>query len=640
MKVKLPNGDIIDISENSSPLDVAQKISSGLAKQAVVASVDGELWDLSRPIPDNDEPSIVEIKKFDNDDGKKTFWHSTAHIMAYAVKNLFPDVKVTIGPAIDNGFYYDFDKSVPFTPDDLAKIEAEMKKIVDADMPFERTEISRNEASKMFESMGENYKLELLEAIPDDETVTIYTIGGFVDLCRGPHLPSSGYLKCFKLLSIAGAYWRGDERNPMLQRIYGISFPKKSQLDEYLKWLEEAEKRDHRKLGKQLDLFLMNNDVGPGLVLWTPKGTMILEIIEAFWRKQHLKNGYQLVRSPHIGRENLWQTSGHLDFYADNMFPKMVVDGQGYYIKPMNCPFHIEIYKRKRYSYRELPLRWAELGTVYRYERSGVLHGLLRVRGFTQDDAHIICRADQVEDEIVKVLNFSLFMLRSFGFEDFHIYISTRPKEKSVGEPQKWELAQESLKKAVERENIPFDIDEGGGAFYGPKIDIKLKDALEREWQLTTIQFDFNLPERFDMTYTAQDGSFQQPYMIHRALLGAMERFFATLLEHCGGNFPLWLAPVQVSVMTVSEKFVDYAQEIANELIDNDIRTELDDSDQRIGYKIRSAEGQKIPYMIIVGAKEEQNRNISVRKHIAGDLGSMPLGEFIDRLKSEIDSKS
>ncbi len=636
MKIKLPDGKILDMPKNSSPMDVADSISSGLAKRAVVASVDGKLWDLMRPIPESDEPIELEIKKFDDDDGKQTFWHSTAHIMAYAVKKLFPDVKVTIGPAIENGFYYDFDKSEPFTPDDLIKIEAEMKKIVEQNLPFERDEISRDEAYKLFESMGENYKLELLEAIPESETVSIYTVGEFVDLCRGPHLPSTGYVKHFKLLSVAGAYWRGDERNPMLQRIYGISFPKKSQLDEYLKWLAEAEKRDHRKLGKQLDLFLMDNDIGPGLVLWTPKGAMILEIIEDFWRKQHLKNGYQLVRTPHIGRENLWQTSGHLDFYSENMFPKMVVEGQGYYIKPMNCPFHIKIYKRKRYSYRDLPLRWAELGTVYRYERSGVLHGLLRVRGFTQDDAHIICRADQVEDEILRVLRFSLFMLRSFDFKDFHIYISTRPAEKSVGEPEMWELAQESLKKAVERENIPFDIDEGGGAFYGPKIDIKLKDALNREWQLTTIQFDFNLPERFDMTYTASDGSFQRPYMIHRALLGAMERFFATLLEHTGGNFPLWLAPVQVSVISVSEKYREYAQKVTDRLLEDDFRVELDDSDQRIGYKIRAAENQKIPYMIIVGEKEENSGNISVRKHLEGDLGSMNLDEFIEKLKNEM----
>ncbi|MCD6531711.1 threonine--tRNA ligase [bacterium] len=640
MKVKLPDGSIIEVAPGATPMDVAKSISSRLAKEALVAVVDGKLWDLVRPLPQKNEPVSVEIKKFDDPEGRQTFWHSTAHIMAHAVKDLFPEVKVTIGPAIDMGFYYDFDKPEPFTPDDLAKIEARMAELVKSDLPFIRKEVSRQEAYELFNSMGENYKLELLEDIPEDEVVSIYQVGDFVDLCRGPHLPSSGYIKYFKLLSVAGAYWRGDERNPMLQRIYGISFPKKSQLEEYLKWREEAEKRDHRRLGKQLDLFLIDNEVGPGLVLWTPRGAMVLQIIEDFWRKEHLRHGYQLVRTPHIGREILWQTSGHLDFYRENMFPRMEVEGQGYYVKPMNCPFHIKIYKRRRYSYRELPLRWAELGTVYRYERSGVLHGLLRVRGFTQDDAHIICRDDQVEDEILEVLRFSLYMLRSFGFEDFHIYISTRPEGKSVGSPQMWELAQNSLKKAVEREGIDYDIDEGGGAFYGPKIDIKLRDALNREWQLSTIQFDFNLPERFDMTYVAADGTFKRPYMIHRALFGSMERFFATLLEFTGGNFPVWIAPTQVAVLPVSEKYLDYARRVFDRLFAEDIRVELDDSSERIGYKIRAAETIKIPYMLIVGAKEQETGAVSVRRHGEGDLGQMPLDEFVDRIKREIEKRS
>ncbi len=640
MKVKLPDGSIIEVAPGATPMDVAKSISPRLAKEAVVAVVDGKLWDLTRPLPEKDEPVSVEIKKFDDPEGRQTFWHSTAHIMAHAVKDIFPEVKVTIGPAIDMGFYYDFDKPEPFTPDDLARIEARMAELVKSDLPFIRKEVSRQEAYELFKSMGENYKLELLEDIPEDEVVSIYQVGDFIDLCRGPHLPSSGYIKYFKLLSVAGAYWRGDERNPMLQRIYGISFPKKSQLEEYLKWREEAEKRDHRRLGKQLDLFLIDNEVGPGLVLWTPRGAMILQIIEDFWRKEHLRNGYQLVRTPHIGREILWQTSGHLDFYRENMFPRMEVEGQGYYVKPMNCPFHIKIYKRRRYSYRELPLRWAELGTVYRYERSGVLHGLLRVRGFTQDDAHIICRDDQVEDEILEVLRFSLYMLRSFGFEDFHIYISTRPEGKSVGEPEMWELAQNSLRKAVEREGIDYDIDEGGGAFYGPKIDIKLRDALNREWQLSTIQFDFNLPERFDMTYVAADGTFKRPYMIHRALFGSMERFFATLLEFTGGNFPVWIAPTQVAVLPVSEKYIDYARQVFDSLFAEDIRVELDDSSERIGYKIRAAETMKIPYMLIVGAKEQETETVSVRRHGEGDLGQMPLEEFVDRIKREIEKRS
>ncbi len=620
-------------------MDVARKISTGLASEAVVAIVDGELWDLTRPMPEKDKPIPVEIKKFDSPEGKQTFWHSTAHIMAHAVRDLFPDVKIAIGPAIDNGFYYDFDREEPFVPEDLEKIEERMREIIENNLSFERKEITKSEAYHLFNSMNENYKVELLNNIDDEDIVSIYTIGEFVDLCRGPHLPSTGMVKHIKLLSIAGAYWRGNETNPMLQRIYGISFPKKSQLDEFLRWRREAEQRDHRKLGKQLDLFIMDEDVGPGLVLWTPKGATILEIIEDFWRKEHYKNGYQIVRSPHIGRENLWQTSGHLDFYSENMFPMMDVEGQGYYIKPMNCPFHIKLYNRTRHSYRDLPLRWAELGTVYRYERSGVLHGLLRVRGFTQDDAHIICRDDQVEDEIWRVLKFSLYMLRNFNFEDFHIYLSTRPADNIVGEQSNWELAQKSLKSAVERENIPYDIDEGGGAFYGPKIDIKLKDALGREWQLSTIQFDFNLPERFDMTYVASDGSFQRPYMIHRALLGAMERFFATLLEHCGGNFPLWLAPIQVIILPVSEKYVRYAKKVRENIRNHNIRTELDDSDERVSYKIRMAENQKIPYMLIVGSEEKDKHTVSVRRHQEGDIGVMTVRDFIDKIEDEIGQK-
>ncbi|MCD6417171.1 threonine--tRNA ligase [bacterium] len=639
IKVKLPDGSILEMESGSSALDVAKKISSGLAKEAVVAVVNGEPYDLTRPLPESGETVSVEIKKFDDREGRETFWHSTAHIMAHAVKDLFPDVKVAIGPAIDEGFYYDFDKEEPFTPDDLVKIEKRMAELVKENLPFVRKEISRKEAYTFFAGQGESYKLELLEAIPEDETVSLYTVGDFVDLCRGPHLPSSGLIKHFKLVSIAGAYWRGDERNKALQRIYGVSYPKKSMLEDYIERRKEAQKRDHRKLGKELDLFIIDNEVGPGLVLWTPNGAAIREVIEDFWRKEHRKNGYHLVFTPHLGRDTLWQTSGHLAFYQENMYAPMEIDEQRYFIKPMNCPFHIKIYQRKRYSYRELPLRWAELGTVYRYERSGVLGGLLRVRGFTQDDAHIICRADQVEAEILRVLKFSIYMLKSFGFEDFHIYLSTKPAEKFVGDEQMWELAQNSLKKAIEAEGIAYDIDEGGGAFYGPKIDIKVKDALRREWQLSTIQFDFNLPERFDMVYTAQDGTFHRPYMIHRALLGSLERFFATLIEHWAGNFPLWLAPVQVIVLPVSDKHNEYARKIYDELFERDFRVEIDDSDERIGYKIRAAENRKIPYMIIVGAKEEEANNISVRKHLKGDIGSMTMAEFIEKTSAEIKSK-
>lgn len=639
MKAKLPDGSELEYEAGATPLSLAERISQRLAKAALVAVVDGKLWDLTRPLPENiAEPISFRILTFDDQRGKETFWHSTAHVMAHAVKDLFPDVKVAIGPAIDMGFYYDFDKKEPFTPADLEKIEARMMEIIKADLPFIRKEVSKEEAYKIFDEAGESYKLEILSEIPEDETVSIYIVGDFVDLCRGPHVPTTGYIKHFKLLSIAGAYWRGDERNPMLQRIYGISFPKKSQLDEFLKIREEAEKRDHRRLGKELDLFMFDQSVGPGLVLWTPNGSAVREVIEDFWRKEHRAHGYKLIYTPHIGRSVLWQQSGHLEFYKEYMYPPMEFEGQQYFVKPMNCPFHIKLYNRKRHSYRELPIRWAELGTVYRYERSGVLHGLLRVRGFTQDDAHIICRPDQVEDEIREVLKFSLYILRTFGFENFKIYLSTRP-EKFVGDPKDWDLAEHSLKEAIEALELPYEIDEGGGAFYGPKIDIVLKDALGRAWQCSTIQFDFNLPERFDMTYIDKDGTPKRPYMIHRALLGSIERFFATLVEHYAGNFPVWLAPVQVVVLPVSEKYIGYAREVYSKLFNEDLRVELDDSSERISYKIRAAEVRKIPYMIIVGAKEVEAGTVSVRRHGVGDLGQMTLSNFIKNLRNDIKNK-
>ena len=639
MKAKLPDGSELEYEAGATPLSLAERISQRLAKAALVAVVDGKLWDLTRPLPENiAEPISFRILTFDDPRGKETFWHSTAHVMAHAVKDLFPDVKVAIGPAIDMGFYYDFDKKEPFTQADLEKIEARMMEIIEADLPFIRKEVSKEEAYKIFDEVGESYKLEILSEIPEGETVSIYIVGDFVDLCRGPHVPTTGYIKHFKLLSIAGAYWRGDERNPMLQRIYGISFPKKSQLDEFLKIREEAEKRDHRRLGKELDLFMFDQSVGPGLVLWTPNGSAVREVIEDFWRKEHRAHGYKLIYTPHIGRSVLWQQSGHLEFYKEYMYPPMEFEGQEYFVKPMNCPFHIKLYNRKRHSYRELPIRWAELGTVYRYERSGVLHGLLRVRGFTQDDAHIICRPDQVEDEIREVLKFSLYILRTFGFENFQIYLSTRP-EKFVGDPKDWDLAEHSLKEALEALELPYEIDEGGGAFYGPKIDIVLKDALGRAWQCSTIQFDFNLPERFDMTYIGIDGKPKRPYMIHRALLGSIERFFATLVEHYAGNFPVWLAPVQIIVLPISKDCNEYAWEVYRKLFDEDLRVELDDSSERISYKIRAAEVRKIPYMIIVGTREVEAGTISVRRHGIGDLGQMTLSDFIKNLRNDIKNK-
>ncbi len=638
MKVKLPDDSILQITDGSTPLDVAKSISSGLARDAIVAVVNGQPWDLTRSLPESENPVELKILKFNDTLSRETFWHSSAHVMAYAVKDIFPKVKIAIGPAIDSGFYYDFDTLQPFTPDDLSKIEIRMKELIEQDIPFERKEISREDAYALFKSLNENYKLELLDEIPREETITIYTIGNFVDLCLGPHLPSTGYVKYFKLLSIAGAYWQGDERNPMLQRIYGVSFPKKSKLEEHMKLLHEAEKRDHRKLGKELDLFHFDKDVGPGLVLWTPKGAAIREIIENTWKNEHRKHGYEIIMTPHIGKSNLWKTSGHLDFYIEDMYSPMDVDGQLYFLKPMNCPFHISLYKRKRHSYRDLPLRWTELGTVYRYERSGVLHGLTRVRGFTVDDAHIICRPDQILDEIVGVINFSYSLLRLFGFEKFQIFLSTKP-DKYVGSNENWEMAEKSLMSAINSTEFPYSIDEGAGVFYGPKIDIFLTDALQRSWQCTTIQFDFNLPERFDMIYIAKDGLPKRPYVIHRALFGSIERFFAILLEHYSGNFPVWLAPVQVAILPVSEKHVDYAQNVYKELFDEEFRIILDDSDERVGYKIRFAETRKIPYMMILGEKEEEKKIVSIRRHLEGDLGQMSLVNFKSKLRKEINSK-
>jgi threonyl-tRNA synthetase len=470
------------------------------------------------------------------------------------------------------------------------------------------------------------------------EKISIYKEGVFTDLCRGPHLPNAGKIKYVKLLNISGSYWRGDEKNKQLQRIYGITFPKKKMLDDYLFMLEEAKKRDHRKLGKALDLFSVHEEAGAGLIYWHPKGARIRLEVEDFWRKAHLENGYELLYSPHMGKSWLWETSGHLDFYKDSMYAGMKVDDQDYYIKPMNCPFHIMIYKTHLRSYRDLPLRWAELGTVYRYEKSGVLHGLLRVRGFTQDDAHIFCTHDQIESEIIEVIRFAKFVLGSFGFTEMNFYLSTKP-EKAVGEDDLWHKAEDSLRKALESEKLTYEVDEGGGAFYGPKIDIRIKDALQREWQLSTIQFDFNLPERFDLNYIGEDGKEHRPFMVHRALLGSIERFFGILIEHFGGEFPLWLAPTQIAIIPVSQNYIDFAKNVGSELKKGEIRFEIDERNEKIGYKIRDWEMKKVPYMLIVGEKEKESGLISVRKHKEGDKGSLALSEFIDKIASEIKNK-
>jgi threonyl-tRNA synthetase len=557
----------------------------------------------------------------------QTLRHSTAHVMADAVKRLFPEAKVTIGPAIETGFYYDFDVPRPFSEDDLGRIEAEMHKVIDADYRFERVEVTRDQARELFARMGESYKVEILDAIPADGVITIYRSGDFVDLCRGPHVESTGKIKAFKLLSVAGAYWRGDERNPMLQRIYGTSFFEKKDLDDHLRRLEEAKKRDHRRLGKDLDLFSIDETIGGGLVLWHPKGARIRYLAEQFWREEHYAQGYELVGSPHVAREELWNVSGHTGWYKDNMFAGIDVEGQQYLVKPMNCPFHITIFRHGLRSYRELPLRFAELGTVYRYERSGVLHGLLRVRGFTQDDAHIFMRRDQLPEELDRTLNFCLYILRTFGFADFKLYLATRPP-KFVGTPELWDEAEQALLDVLRKSGLEYEMDEGGGAFYGPKIDLKLRDAIGREWQCSTIQVDFNLPERFDLTYVGQDGARHRVCMIHRALYGSLERFFAVLIEHYAGAFPLWLAPVQARVVTISEKQEEWARTVADTLRRAGHRVDTDLSADKVGAKIRRAQLEKIPVMLVCGPKEMESASVAPRLRDGKQLEVMTLDAF------------
>lgn len=637
IKITFPDGDSKEYDKGISPYEIAESISKGLAKAVLVAEINGELTDLNKPIL---KDSSILFHKFDSEKGKEVYWHTSSHIMAQAIEELYPGAKFGVGPAIEEGFYYDVDSDRKFTEEDLREIEKRMLEIVKRDLKPVREEMSRKDAIKYFKTKRKDpYKVEILETIAkDEEVVSIYHQDGFSDLCRGPHLPSTAKVKAVKLLSVSGSYWRGDETRKMLQRIYGISFPDKKDIDKFLKKLEEAKKRDHRKLGKQLDLFSIHEEAGAGLIYWHPKGARIRLEIEDYWRKAHLNNGYEILYSPHIGKSWLWDTSGHLDFYKDSMFAKIDVDKQDYFIKPMNCPFHIMIYKSKLRSYRDLPLRWAELGTVYRYEKSGVLHGLFRVRGFTQDDAHIFCTHEQVEDELVKVIKFAREMWKAFGFEKLRYYLSTKPL-KAVGENVLWEKAIVSLRNALERENIEYEVDEGEGVFYGPKIDIKIKDALNRDWQMSTIQFDFNLPERFDMNYIGEDGKEHRPFMIHRALLGSIERFFGVLIEHFAGEFPLWLAPVQVAVFTISDSQKDYAKEIQEELVKANIRVLLDERNEKVGYKIREAETKKIPYMIILGDKEKENRNISLRQHRKGDLGNFELKEFIKKVTFSIKEK-
>jgi threonyl-tRNA synthetase len=565
----------------------------------------------------------------------ETMRHSASHIMAEAVLSMFPNAKFGIGPAIENGFYYDFDLPRSLTPDDLPVIEEKMNEIVKSNTPFERDEVSKEEARKLF--ADQPYKLELIDEL-EDEKVGIYRQGNFTDLCRGPHVETTGQVKAFKLTSIAGAYWRGSEKNPMLQRIYGVAFESPKELRKYLQQLEEAARRDHRKLGKELELFLLPEEIGGGLAILPPKGGRIRSIVEDFWKKEHFANGYEILYTPHIGLSKLWEISGHLDHYQENMYAPITIDEQEYYLKPMNCPFHILAYKARTRSYRELPLRWAEQGTVYRYEKSGVLHGLLRVRGFTQDDAHIFCTPEQMNDELSEVLRFSLSILRTFGFEKYKIYLSTRP-DNSVGEEQRWLDAEAALRRIIEESGLPFEVDEGGGAFYGPKIDLKAEDALGREWQLSTIQFDFNLPERFDMTYIGADGQEHRPYMIHRALLGAWERFFGLLIEYYAGAFPVWLSPVQVKIIPVADRHNDYCREIEKELRKQDIRVEVDDRSERMNQKIRQAQLEKIPYMLIIGDKEVESSTVSVRLR-TGEQTTQSLESFSATVREAIDTNA
>ncbi len=636
IKITFPDGAVKEFESGITGYQIAQSISNRLADDVLAVKFNNYIYDLNRPIT---EDGNVKFLTFDDPEGKEVYWHSSSHLMAHAILSIFPEAKFGVGPAIDAGFYYDIDINTQLTEDHLKLIENKMIELSKADTKFEREELSKQEAIDFFKEKGDPYKVELLSEMDESkEKISIYKEGSFTDLCRGPHLPNTGKIKFVKLLNISGSYWRGDEKNKQLQRIYGITFPKKKMLDDYLLMLEEAKKRDHRKLGKALDLFSVHEEAGAGLIYWHPKGARIRLEVEDFWRKAHLENGYELLFSPHLGKSWLWETSGHLDFYKDSMFAAMKVDEQDYYIKPMNCPFHIMIYKTHLRSYRDLPMRWAELGTVYRYEKSGVLHGLLRVRGFTQDDAHIFCTHDQIESEVIEVIRFAKYVLGAFGFTDMNYYLSTKP-EKAVGETELWRLAEDSLRKALDSQGLTYEVDEGGGAFYGPKIDIKIKDALGREWQLSTIQFDFNLPERFDMKYIGEDGKEHQPFMVHRALLGSIERFFGILIEHYAGEFPLWLAPTQVAIIPVSQNYIEYANTIFNEMKKNGIRSEVDERNEKIGYKIRDWEMKKVPYMLIVGEKEKESGLVSVRKHKEGDKGSLALSEFIDKIVSEIKNK-
>ncbi|TCS88374.1 threonyl-tRNA synthetase [Anseongella ginsenosidimutans] len=639
INITLPDDSVREYPEGITSYEIARSISEGLARNVVAAEVNGKVWDLSRPVMEN---AAVKLLTWKDDAGKATFWHSTAHLMAEALEALYPGVKFGIGPAIENGFYYDVDfGEQPFSSDDLPLIEARMKELAKTRSPYERREVSKAEAVDYFSRKGDEYKLELIDGLKDG-TITFYTQGNFTDLCRGPHIPETGLIKAVKLTSVAGAYWRGDESRNQLTRIYGISFPKQSELDEYLHFLEEAKKRDHRKLGKELELFTFSEKVGAGLPLWLPRGAGIRERLEQFLRKAQQKAGYQGVITPHIGRKELYVTSGHYEKYGKDSFQPIHTphEGEEFLLKPMNCPHHCEIYASKPRSYRDLPLRIAEFGTVYRYEQSGELNGLVRVRGFTQDDAHLFCRPEQVQEEFEQVIDLVMHVFNSLGFTKYTAQVSLRDpedKKKYLGSDELWEKAETAIIEACKNKGLETVTETGEAAFYGPKLDFMVKDALGRKWQLGTIQVDYNLPERFGLEYIGADNQKHRPVMIHRAPFGSMERFIGVLTEHCAGNFPLWLTPDQFIVLPISEKYTSYAEKVLESLNFSDIRGLIDHRDEKIGRKIRDAELKKIPYMLIIGEKEQENGTVSVRKHGQGDMGSMQPPAFTEMIRSEID---
>lgn len=636
IRVTLPDGSVREVPRGTTALEVAQSIGQRLGRDALGAKSGERFLDLRAPLLDDLALRIITAK---DAEGLEILRHSAEHVMADAVKQLWPDTQIDVGrKSHEEKFQYDFDVKTPFSIDDLQRIEAKMLEIIAADVPFLREEVGRDEARQLFESRGELLKVSRLEDIPAGQPITLFRHGDFVDLCRGPHVQRTGQIKAIKLLEVSGSYWRGDERNKMLQRIYGTAFASKEALVAWEKLREEMERRDHRRIGKELDLFSIQDEVGGGLVLWHPAGAMVRKLMEDYWRAEHLRRGYRLVNTPHVGRAKLWETSGHLGFYKENMFASMDIENDPYYAKPMNCPFHVMIYRSHRHSYRELPLRMAELGTVYRYERSGVLHGLMRVRGFTQDDSHIFCTAEQVESEIADVTAFALQLLRTFGFTDFKAYVSTQPA-KAVGEKHMWDLATAALKSACERIHLQYEVDEGGGAFYGPKIDIKIQDAIGRYWQCSTVQFDFNLPERFDLTYIGEDNQPHRPYMVHRALYGSLERFFGVLIEHHAGAFPLWLAPTQARLLPVTDRAQAHAQAVCAELQAAGVRVEVDTSNEKLGYKIRQATLHKIPFLLVVGDKEVEQGGVAPRRRTGEDLRFMRTADFIALLRAEVEQE-